>query len=276
MPILPSAGAPGGFGMSPQEGKSLNIAVVIAAYNEAANLAPLTGRLIPSLDSIPESRWRLIYVIEGADGSKEIVEGFSTKRAEIEVIYAEKPSGLANAFRKGFEAVPDDTEVLVTMDADLNHQPEEIPRLVTALWSRGADIVIGSRKVPGSTVVGAPLWKRRLSDVMNRLMKRLMAVPVADQTSGFRVYRYSAFRRISYSNRGFAFLPEILLNAYQLGLSIHEEPIQFVFRERGASKMRFLATSGSYIHFLLTAFGFRARSPLSRRQGEEKRPRQGD
>ena len=135
----------------------MNVTVVIAAYNEAATIAALTSRLIQSLDTIPESRWRLIYVIEGADGSKEIAEGFSRKRAEIEVIYAEKPSGLANAFRRGFEAVPDATDVLVTMDADLNHQPEEIPRLVAALSSREADVVIGSRKVPGSTVVGAPL-----------------------------------------------------------------------------------------------------------------------
>jgi dolichol-phosphate mannosyltransferase len=244
---------------------------VIAAYNEAVNIAALTSRLIQSLDAIPESRWRLIYVIEGADGSKEIAEGFARKRAEIEVIYAEEPSGLANAFRKGFEVVPDDTDALVTMDADLNHQPEAIPRLVAALSSREADVVIGSRKVPGSTVVGAPLWKRLMSDVLNHLMKRMTAVPVADQTSGFRVYRYSSFRHISYSNTGFAFLPEILLCADRLGLSIREEPIQFLFREHGTSKMRFIGTSLSYIDFLQNVFRSRTRSSSAQRQADEKR-----
>jgi len=251
----------------------LNVTVVIAAYNEAATMAALTSRLVQSLDTIPESRWRLIYVIEGTDSSKEIAEEFSGKRTEIQVLYARKPSGLASAFRRGFDAVPDDTDVLVTMDADLNHQPEEILRLVAALSSHAADVVVGSRKVSGSTAVGVPFWKRFLSDILNRLMKRLMAVPVADQTSGFRVYRYSSFRRLSYSNTGFAFLPEILLCAHRLGLSIREEPIQFVFRGHGTSKMRFIETSLSYIDFLQDVFRSGARSSSAQRQAEEKRAR---
>ena len=108
-------------------------------------MAALTSRLVQSLDAIPESRWRLIYVIEGTDSSKEIAEEFSGKRTEIQVLYAREPSGLASAFRRGFDAVPDDTDVLITMDADLNHQPEEIPRLVAALSSHAADVVVGSR-----------------------------------------------------------------------------------------------------------------------------------
>lgn len=232
---------------------------MIAAYNEAPNIAPLTSRLIQSLDGIAESRWRLIYVIEGTDGSEEIAKRFAQQRSNIDVIYDPKPSGLGNAFRKGFEAVPGDTDVLVTLDADLNHQPEEIPRLVAALSSHHADIVIGSRKVAGSTVLGAPLWKRLLSGALNRLMKQMMGMPVADQTSGFRIYRYSSFRRISYFNTGFAFLPEILICAKQLGLSIREEPIQFVWREHGTSKMRIVDTSLSYVEFLRNAF--RTRTP---------------
>jgi glycosyltransferase involved in cell wall biosynthesis len=248
----------------------LNIAVVIAAYDEVANISPLTRRLIQTLDGIEESRWRLIYVVEGTDGSKDIAEEFARERADIHVIYGEKPSGLGNAFRKGFEAVPDYTDVLVTMDADLNHQPEEIPRLVAKLSSYEADIVIGSRKMAGSTVVGAPLWKRLLSDVLNRVMKRMIAVPVADHTSGFRVYRYSAFRRISYCNTGFAFLPEILVCASRMGLSIREEPIRFVWRERGISKMRIVDTSLSYAAFLRRVFQSRASSPSSRKRPDGK------
>ena len=237
----------------------MNVSVVIAAYNEAANLPTLTIRLMKALDSIPGSTWRLVYVIEGKDGSREIAEGFSRERPEIKVIYGEQPSGLGNAFRKGFNAVPSDTDVLVTMDADLNHQPEEIHRLVDALESHNADIVIGSRKVTGSTIVGTPLWKRILSDVLNVVMKRMMSMPVADQTSGFRVYRYSSFRHISYNNTGFAFLPEILISAHHRGLQIREERIQFVFREQGSSKMSIWATSMSYIDFLKNLIKMRTR-----------------
>ena len=71
----------------------MNVTVVIAAYDAAASMAALTSRLVQSLDAIPESRWRLIYVIEGTDSSKEIAEEFSGKRTEIQVLYARKPSG---------------------------------------------------------------------------------------------------------------------------------------------------------------------------------------
>jgi glycosyltransferase involved in cell wall biosynthesis len=220
-----------------------------------------------SLDTIADSRWRLIYVIEGMDGSKEIAEEFARQRPAIRVIYEQERSGLGNAFRKGFDAIPEDTDVLVTMDADLNHQPEEIPRLVAKLSIDEADIVVGSRKVAGGTVVGMRLWKRLVSGGLNRLMRRMMAMPVADQTSGFRVYRYSSFRRISYSNTGFAFLPEILVSANQLGLSIREEPIRFVVREHGTSKMGLLDTSVSYVQFLRNAIRSRMRRSDSLSRG---------
>jgi glycosyltransferase involved in cell wall biosynthesis len=231
----------------------LKLVVVIAVYNEKEQLESLTNRLIQSLNGMAGSTWRLIYVVEGTDGSKSIADEFARRLSNISVIYGEERTGLGNAFHKGFEAVPDDTDVIVTMDADLNHQPEEIPRLVAKLLSHNVDIVVGSRKVAGSTVVGAPLWKRLLSDVLNRWMKRLMATSIADQTSGFRVYRYSSFRRISYVNTGFAFLPEILVCAKRLNLSIREEPIRFVFRTQGTSKMGLLVTALSYLQFLKNA-----------------------
>jgi glycosyltransferase involved in cell wall biosynthesis len=175
---------------------------------------------------------------------------FAAKWLNIRIIYYSQPSGLANAFRQGFSLVDAHTDAVVTMDADLNHQPEEMPRLVNALFQRNADIVVGSRKVKGSNTAGSPLWKRLLSDTANRLLKKLSGMPVADMTSGYRVYRYDAFRQILFANTGFAFLPEILIRLHDAGYRIVEEPIQFVFRVAGKSKMQLVPTALSYIKLL--------------------------
>ncbi len=206
----------------------------------------LQARLISTLDAFPDASWELIYVIEGTDGTRAIAENFASQRRAIRILYNPEPSGLANAFRKGFAAISPDTDVVVTMDADLNHQPEEIPRLVTALFSRNASIVVGSRKVEGSATEGTPLWKRSLSDAGNRYMRASLGMPVADMTSGYRAYRNGAAREIAFGSTGFAFLPEILMRAHAAGHRIVEEPIQFIFRVAGQSKMRLLPTTLSY------------------------------
>jgi dolichol-phosphate mannosyltransferase len=225
----------------------MKISVVIAAFNEANNIGPLTSRLISTLDGFDDSDWELIYVIDGTDGTLAVAQAFASNRTEIRLLYNAEPSGLAGAFRRGFQAVSAESDLVVTMDADLNHQPEEIPRLVNALLSRDAGIVVGSRKVEGSATTGAPLWKTTLSGTVNRFMRGLAGLPVADMTSGFRIYSRNAFRQISFDSAGFAFLPEILMLAHSAGVRIVEEPIQFIFRVTGQSKMKLLPTAFSYL-----------------------------
>jgi dolichol-phosphate mannosyltransferase len=232
----------------------MKISVVIAAYNESGNIGPLTSRLVSTLTGLSQSDWELIYVIDGTDGTREIAETFAVDYPQIRILHNAQPSGLANAFRRGFEAVSDDADAIVTLDADLNHQPEEIPSLVAALTGRNADIVIGSRKVRGAATTGAPLWKSTLSDNVNKIMRRLAGMPVADMTSGFRVYSRRAFRQISFASAGFAFLPEILVKAHEQGFRIVEEPIQFIFRVDGESKMRLIPTALSYCKFFGARF----------------------
>jgi dolichol-phosphate mannosyltransferase len=228
--------------------------LVIAAYNEEKNIGPLTSRIISTLDGVQGVKWELIYVVEGTDATRSIVQSFADKRPEIRMIYNELASGLGNAFRRGFAAVSVDSDTVITMDADLNHQPEEIPRLAECVYSRNADIVIGSRKVAGSVIEGAPMLKTAVSNFVNIVIRRVIGMPVADQTSGYRVYRYDAFRKISFENDGFAFLPEILLQAHSLKLKMVEEPINFKFRVEGESKMKWGATARSYLAMLASRF----------------------
>lgn len=231
------------------------LSVVIAAYDEEGNAEQLMRRLHAALGGMTGWEWEIVFVVEGRDRTREILERLAAEMGgAVRILYAERPSGLGNAFRRGFAAIAPDADLVVTLDADLNHQPEEIPRLVAALDERGADLLVGSRFVRGSSVEGTPAWKRLLSGVMNSLMRYLYGVRVLDKTSGFRVYRAELLRSVSFENDRFAFLPELLIRAHQAGYRIAEEPIRFVFRKEGDSKLEFWPTSFSYLALLRTRF----------------------
>lgn len=227
----------------------MKLSVVIAAYNERENVVPLTERLVRTLDGLGAD-WELLYVVEGTDGTREQLDAITRDAPRVKVLYRAEPSGLGAAFRRGFAAVRPDADLVITMDADLNHQPEEIPALLAALESSGADIVVGSRFVHGSSVTGIPLWKRALSTSMNAAMRFLWGLKTRDKTSGFRVYRARALRSLAFRNDNFAFLPEMLIDASRRGYSIVEAPIRFTVRVHGVSKMHILTTSRSYLSLL--------------------------
>lgn len=226
------------------------LAVVIAAYDEEENAEPLTRRLHQTLSALSGWAWEIVYVVEGRDRTREILERLAGELGGIRILYQEKPAGIGNAFRRGFAAIPQSTDWVVTMDADLNHQPEEIPRLLEAARKTGSDILIGSRFLDASRVDGTPLWKRFLSGTLNLLMRALYGLRIKDKTSGFRVYRAEALRALPFENDAFAFLPEILIRARRAGLVLAEEPIHFIFRKDGRSKMGIWDTSLSYLTLL--------------------------
>lgn len=225
---------------------------MIAAWNERENIETLTGRLLEVLRATCGDAFEIVYVIEGNDGTREIVEAM--RSPHIRVLYEATPRGLGAAFRRGFAAIGDDADVVVTMDADLNHQPEEIPRLVDALQRANADIVVGSRVVRGSRVTGTPAWKRMLSGTLNAIMQSLFGGTLRDKTSGFRVYRAEVLRNVKHEQNDFSFLPEIAIRAQKAGYRVIEEPIHFIYRREGISKMKFWTTSVSYLSLLRTWF----------------------
>lgn len=241
----------------------MKVSIVIAAYDEVANVEPLVRRLASRFASQRELEWDLLFVVEGRDGTREVLEGLSTEIPQLRILYQPEPSGLGNAFRRGFAAVPEDADYVVTLDADLNHRPEAIPCLLATAREKDLDVLVGSRFVTGSRVVGSPLWKRALSVSVNRLMSLVYRLEVADKTSGFRVYRAEVLRRITTESPGFAFLPEVLIGARAAGYRVDEAPIDFVFRQEGSSKMAFGATSLSYLGLFLARFqtrGLRAKT----------------
>jgi glycosyltransferase involved in cell wall biosynthesis len=223
--------------------RAVTLAVVIAAYDEAPHIEVLTQRLIRVLDDAPIIRsWTLIYVVDGEDGTAQIVESLAARRKEIRLDYQPSPAGLGFAFRRGFGLVPEDSDWVVTMDADLNHQPEEIPRLLEAAISKNADIVVGSRHTARSPIEREPFGKT----IVSRRMRLMTGTTVEDMTSGFRVYRAGFVRHLEYQNNGFAFLPELLISAASRGARVVKEPIQFA----GEPKLAIPSTGLSYFNLL--------------------------
>jgi dolichol-phosphate mannosyltransferase len=233
----------------------LKLATVIAAYDERENIEELTRRLAVVLAGLPGVVSEMIFVVEGADGTRQILERLAGELGRIRILYEARPSGLGNAFRRGFAAVAADTDLVVTMDADLNHQPEEIPRLLAERERLEADVLVGSRFVEGARSDGIPLWKRASSGLMNKIIGSLFDVEALDKSSGFRVYLTEALGRLTvYRNEDYAFLPEILIRATELGMRVAEAPIHFTFRTRGVSKMSIPQTSRSYLALLGSRF----------------------
>jgi len=248
----------------------VKVAAVIAAYNEGENIGQLCRRLLATLRAMPAVHFALIFVVEGDDGTEQILGGLAQDAPEISILRPSKAAGLGAAFRLGFQAVPADVDLVVTMDADLNHAPEDIPRLVAALESDGADIAIGSRLTRGGSSVGVPRWKLGLSGVMNLAIQCLLRTGIRDQTSGYRVYRAEVIRNLRFSNNGYAFLPELLILAAERGYRATECPITYKYRQFGQSKMFILPTTVSYLRYFAGYLGYAFRALAGARSSAGK------
>lgn len=229
--------------------KKTKISVVIAAFNEEGNILELTERLVKSLSDYD---YELIYVLAGKDKTFSILKNFGTSNPKIrlKVIHDKFPSGLGADFKKGFELVDSNSECILTMDADLNHQPEEAHRLLTAL--NNADMVIGSRFVKGGTTKDVPFIKSLASNLGNFVYSTVFKISVKDKSSGYRAYtKHGLLNILGYESKGFEFLMEIILIANKKKLKIEEVPINFIFRVNGKSKFKFFKTGKAYLKLLV-------------------------
>ena len=231
----------------------LFISFVIAAYNEKGNVE----RLFLKINDVMEKlgiKYEIVGVIEGNDGSYESLKKIKKdkKWKELKLFYEKKPLGLGNAFKKGFNLSDKKATHVITMDADWNHDPEEISILFSRM-KNNIDIVIGSRNCKGAKTTGIPIWKKVLSNLMNLIFNIITDVNIKDKTSGYRLYKKEALDKIKneYSSKNFEFLPEILIIAQKKGLNIVEAPINFKFRTIGKSKLEIFKTTKGYSKLLI-------------------------
>ncbi|HEX4978202.1 MAG TPA: polyprenol monophosphomannose synthase [Nocardioides sp.] len=252
--------------------------MVVPTYNEADNLPWIVARL---LEAVPTTD--VLVVDDGSpDGTGDVAEKLAAEDSRVAVVHRTQKAGLGAAYLHGFAvALERGYDVVGEMDADGSHQPEQLPRLLDALAD--ADLVIGSRWVPGGAVVNWP-WTRKALSVGGNLYARLaLGIPVRDVTAGFRVFRRTTLEAIdlgSVESSGYCFQADLAWRTVQAGLRVVEVPIEFVERVRGESKMdRAVATESlrRITRWGLTERGRQARDVVSRvrgrtgRAGEEAR-----
>lgn len=209
------------------------ISVIIPTYNEGENLPTVINSLAKVLSKY---NYELIVVDDnGADNTAEIIKKLSEEHNNLRFVARPNKMGLGSAYKDGFKVASG--KIVVEMDADMSHNPEEVGKLIEAL--NNADISIGSRYIPGGKIVGWKWHRKLISKGANILTKEVLGLPISDATSGFRAYKQEAFGEIisqSKSN-GFDFQVEVLYVAKKLGLKVIEIPITFTDRKIGKSKL---------------------------------------
>jgi dolichol-phosphate mannosyltransferase len=230
--------------------------VVVPTYNEAENIGPTLDRLraaVPSAD--------VLVVDDGSpDGTGVLADERAAADEQVQVMHREAKQGLGGAYLAGFAwGMTRGYDVLVEMDADGSHQPEQLPRLLGAL--EDADLVLGSRWVAGGSVVNWPLHRKALSRGGNLYTRLALGLPIHDATGGFRAFRRSTLEGIdllSVTSEGYCFQIDLARRALAAGYRVVEVPITFVEREHGQSKMSGAIVRESLVK--VTRWGLRRRA----------------
>jgi dolichol-phosphate mannosyltransferase len=209
--------------------------VVTPTYNEAENIAPFVSAVLEVAPSVE------VLVVDDAspDGTGAIVDEIASREPRVHVIHRAAKLGLGTAYVQGFSwGLDQGFDQLFEMDADFSHAPGDLPRLIAALAS--ADVVIGSRNIPGGGVEGWGLGRHVLSRGGSLYARKILAIGIRDLTSGFKGYTSKALRLLeigTIESNGYSFQIETTYRALRRGLRIEEVPIVFVDRRAGHSKM---------------------------------------
>ena len=210
--------------------------VITPTYNERESIREVVSRLFNACGE----RVDLLVIDDGSpDGTAEIVAKLATEDSRIHLEQRPGKLGLGTAYVAGFRwAMERGYDEVVEMDADLSHDPADVPRLLDAL--QDADLVIGSRYVPGGGVSNWGRGRRLLSAAGNLYARMWLGYKIKDSTAGFRAYRTAALARIdldTIASEGYGFQVEMTRRFHKAGLRIREVPITFTERVRGSSKM---------------------------------------
>jgi dolichol-phosphate mannosyltransferase len=218
------------------EGPRLRVLVVVPTYDERDNL-PLVLQRIRA--AVPDAH---VLVADDAspDGTGDLADEWAGRDDHVHVLHRPGKAGLGAAYIDGFRwGLERGYEVLVEMDADGSHQPEQLPSLLERI-ENGADLVLGSRWVAGGSVVNWPRHRAILSRGGNLYARLALGVPVRDATGGYRAFRATALEKIGMDgveSQGYCFQVDLAWRAVQAGLRVDEVPITLVEREHGMSKM---------------------------------------
>src|SRR6266540_2391554 len=237
------------------------VLVVIPTYNERENLGPILDRLHKALPDV-----HVLVVDDGSpDGTGELADERAAANEHVHVMHRTVKAGLGAAYIAGFRwGLAREYETIVEMDADGSHAPEDLPRLLDAVGD--ADLSIGSRYVPGGSVVNWPVRRQVLSRGANVYTQVALGMRIRDITAGFRAYRRHVLEKLALdevASHGYCFQIDLTLRTADAGFDIVEVPITFTEREIGESKM-----SGSIIQeafMRVASWGLQRRAQQLRR-----------
>ncbi|MEO0246680.1 MAG: polyprenol monophosphomannose synthase [candidate division WOR-3 bacterium] len=211
------------------------VLVIIPTYNERDNIKEIIQAVLSKGNNIE------ILVVDdnSPDGTSEVVKEIKSDNPRVHLIERPSKLGLGTAYVEGFKfALKNNYDLIIEMDADFSHNPDDLPRLIAE--SENADLVIGSRYTNGISVVNWPLQRLLLSYFANLYARIVTGVPVRDLTAGFKCFKREVLEKIDLGrihSDGYAFQIEMNFYAYELGFKIKEIPIIFIERRSGVSKM---------------------------------------
>jgi dolichol-phosphate mannosyltransferase len=208
--------------------------VCLPTYNELENLEPM-------LRALGDKNVRVLVIDDNSpDGTGELADRLAQELDHVDVLHREAKEGLGPAYLAGFRrALSDGAELVLEMDCDFSHDPNDVPRLLAAVEG-GADLALGSRYVPGGGVRNWGLVRRLISAGGSLYARVLLQVNVRDLTGGFKCYRRAVLEAIdldAIESKGYAFQIETTYRALRAGFKVVEVPITFADREVGGSKM---------------------------------------
>jgi dolichol-phosphate mannosyltransferase len=261
----PSTAGPAEAADPPADGSG--VLVVVPTYDERENLASLVERVLVTLPGV-----RLLVVDDGSpDGTGALADGLAARDPRLSVLHHHPRRGLGAAYVDAFAhvmATHPASEVgwVVEMDADGSHAPEDLPTLLASARTESADLVLGSRYVPGGRVVNWPWYRNALSRSANVYSRLALRLPVRDVTGGFRLFRRGVLEEITrtpVSSQGYCFQVDMAFRVQRGGFVVREVPITFTERAAGASKM-----SGAVVRealWRITSWAIRDRVLAARR-----------
>jgi len=214
----------------------VRVLTIIPTYNELESLPITLGRLraaVPAADV-------LVVDDNSPDGTGQLADGIAAEDNQVHVLHRKGKEGLGAAYIAGFKwGLEAGYDVLVEMDADGSHQPEQLPLLLDAV-EQGADLAMGSRWVRGGSVVNWPLYRQAISRIGSTYSRIMLGVKIRDVTGGYRAFRRTTLEKLNLDqieSVGYGFQVDLAWRVAKMGLKIVECPITFVERELGASKM---------------------------------------
>ena len=213
--------------------------LILPTYNEADNLEELVRGVLPQLEGTGLPHTVLVVDDGSPDGTGEIADRLASELAPVRVLHRARKQGLGRAYLAGFEmALGAGADLVMEMDADFSHDPADVPRLIAAAGA--ADLVLGSRYVPGGGVVNWGLARRLVSRGGCAYARVVLGIPVRDLTGGFKCFNRRVLEALDLSGvhaNGYGFQIELTYKAVRAGYTVTEVPIVFRERRTGVSKM---------------------------------------